>query len=66
MRSSRLSAWTGAAHERRPLFGTLRRASRTSPIANHQPAVINVLVDYIEALPQPFSGSIEERIQRVD
>ncbi|MFG3693461.1 bifunctional metallophosphatase/5'-nucleotidase [Stutzerimonas stutzeri] len=30
------------------------------------PVDLDALVDYIEALPQPFSGSIEERIQRVD
>ena len=30
------------------------------------PVDLDALVDYIEALPQPFSGSIEGRIQRVD
>ena len=30
------------------------------------PVDLDALVDYIEALPQPFSGSIEGRIERVD
>ena len=30
------------------------------------PVDLDALVDYIEALPQPFTAAVEGRIQRVD